>query len=90
MVMPTEREQTTNQVVADAYTRVFDFCWKPISFVAGIFLSHEWLPRFGPWIIAARLGRWPHRVPDEEITDEVRKQVEMIRGSRRSRKSLNT
>ena len=38
----------------------------PISFIAWIFWAHEWLPRFAPWIVAARLGRWPQRVDDEK------------------------
>jgi hypothetical protein len=57
-----ERKRTARHTVADAYTRLWDFLWWPIAFVAGMFLSHEWLPQFAPWIIGARLGRWPEKV----------------------------
>ena len=77
--MVNEREQTSTHVVADVYTRVWDFCWTPISFIAGIFLAHEWLPRFAPWIVAARLGRWPQRVHDDELSHEEKEQIETLR-----------
>ena len=60
--MDNERGRSIRQIVADAYTWLWDFFWWPIRFGAGVFLSHEWLPKFAPWIIAARLGRWPQKV----------------------------
>lgn len=66
--MPSKTGRTTGQIVAHAYTCVWDFAWTPIRFVAGIFLANEWLPQFAPWIIAARLGRWPIRV--ERVNDD--------------------
>ena len=81
--MPTEREQEIKHIVAEVYTKVWDFCWTPIRFIAGIFLSREWLPRFAPWIIGACVGRWPERVPDDERSAEDREQIETIRRIRR-------
>lgn len=53
-----------------------------------MFLSHQWLPRFAPWILGARLGRWPDRVPDNEISEEDQKQIETFRRMRRARKEF--
>ena len=52
------------------YDKVWDFCWSPFRWVAGIFLSHEWFPWFAPWILAARLGRWPEKIADDELSKE--------------------
>ena len=52
------------------YDKVWDFFWSPIRWVAGILLSHEWFPRFPPGILAARLGRWPEKIADDELSKE--------------------
>ena len=52
------------------YDRIFRFFWTPVRFVAGLLLTYELFPKWAPWILAARLGRWPKRIPDEEINPE--------------------
>jgi hypothetical protein len=62
------------------YDKVWDFCWSPIRWVAGVLLSHEWFPRFAPWILAAHLGRWPEKIADDELSkDEFEELVRMNR-----------
>jgi hypothetical protein len=46
------------------YERLWDFVWSPIRWIAGVFLSREWFPQYGPWIVSARLGRWPIKLKE--------------------------
>jgi hypothetical protein len=65
------------------YDKVWDFFWIPIRWVAGVFLSHEWFPRFAPWILAAR----SRKVAGEDRDDELSKAEfdEVVRMNRQLR-----
>jgi hypothetical protein len=60
--MYTETKQTGRQIVGEIYTRVWDLFWLPVRFGAGQLLALERFPQWTPWIIGARLGRWPQKI----------------------------
>jgi hypothetical protein len=70
------------------YDKVWDFFWIPIRCVAGTFLSHEWFPRFAPWILAARLGRWPEKIADDELSKEEFDELVRVNRQLRERKQV--
>ena len=44
--MTSEPGRTTGQIVATIYTRIWDFFWTPIRWIAGMFFDHEWFPQY--------------------------------------------
>lgn len=64
-----ERERSLRQIVADAYTRLWDFFWLPIRIFAKLLLQTKLFPpQWTPWLFGARLGRWPEKINDEHYT----------------------
>jgi len=65
----SERIRTLRQTVADAYTRLWDFSWLPIHFIANRPWLRNLLPaKWRPFLLGARLGRWPHKINDDHYT----------------------
>jgi len=64
-----ERERSLKQIVADAYTRLWDFCWLPIRLFATLLFQTKLFPtQWTPWLFGALLGRWPEKINDEHYT----------------------
>ena len=59
------RGRSLQQIVADAYTRLWDCFWLPIRLFAKLLLQTKlYRPRWTPWLFGALLGRWPQRIND--------------------------
>jgi hypothetical protein len=64
-----ERERSLRQIVADAYTRLWDLFWLPIGFISKLLIQSKLLPpHWIPWLVGARLGRWPEKINDDHYT----------------------
>jgi len=63
----TERSRWT--IVADAYTRLWDFFWLPIGLISKLpFRSKLFPARWAPWLFGSRFGRWPEKFNDSHYT----------------------
>lgn len=59
-------ERTRRQIVADAYTWLWDLFWLPIRLISKLCWHLKLFPRqWGPWLLGATLGRYPEQVHDE-------------------------
>lgn len=56
----------------DLYTRIFDFFWTPFALLVRILIEFKFVQRsrFAPWVLGACVGRWPERVPDDEVIED--------------------
>ena len=65
----SERIRTLPQTVAHAYTWLWDFFWLPIRLIANRPSLTNLLPaKWRPFLLAARLGRWPQKINDDHYT----------------------
>ncbi len=64
-----ERERSLRQIVADAYTWLWDLFWLPIRLFAKLLLQTNLFPsHWTPWLFGARLGRWPKKINYDHYT----------------------
>lgn len=64
-----ERKRSLRQIVADAYTWLWNFFWLPIRFLAKLLLQANIFPsHWTPWLFGALLGRWPEKINDDHYT----------------------
>jgi hypothetical protein len=64
-----EKERRLRQIVADAYTRLWDLFWLPIGFLSKLLWQWKlFQPHWTPWLFGARLGRWPEKINDDHYT----------------------
>jgi hypothetical protein len=64
-----ERERSLRQIVADAYTYLWDLFWLPIRLFAKLLLQSKLFPRrWTPWLFGALLGRWGEKINDDHYT----------------------
>jgi|SRR5215213_3188402 len=64
-----ERERSLRQIVADAYTRLWDLFWLPIGVISNRCWKSKLFPkRWTPWLFGLRLGRWPEKINDDHYT----------------------
>jgi DNA-directed RNA polymerase specialized sigma24 family protein len=64
-----ETERSRWQIVADAYTHLWDFFWLPIGLVSKLLWRLRLFPRqWAPWMFGSRFGRWPKRINYEHYT----------------------
>lgn len=64
-----ETERIRWQIVAHAYTRLWDLFWLPIRLIAKVCWHFKLLPKkWAPWLFGSTLGRYPEQVHDEHYT----------------------
>ena len=64
-----ETKRSLRQVVADAYTRLWDVFWLPIRLFAKLLLRTKLVPaQWKPWLFGAALGRWPEKINYDRYT----------------------
>jgi hypothetical protein len=64
-----ETERGRWKIVADAYTRLWDFFWLPIGLISKLAWRSKLFPaRWAPWLFGSRFGRWPEKINDDYYT----------------------
>jgi hypothetical protein len=59
----TETQQSAWQIVANAYTRLWDLFWLPIGLISKLCWRFRLFPeQWAPWLLGARFGRWPEKI----------------------------
>jgi hypothetical protein len=61
-----QTERNLRQIVADAYTWLWDLAWRPIGLLSRLAWQLRLFPaHWAPWLFGSRFGRWPEKINDD-------------------------
>jgi hypothetical protein len=68
-VNSAQTERNLRQIVADAYTWLWDLAWLPIGLISRLAWQLKLFPgRWAPWLFGSRFGRWPEKINVDHYT----------------------